>query len=290
MNQKRYLGLELSGAKNAKTTIAVLEYYPKEKKVFLLDVHLGIGPDTTANPDEALIQLLLEYADEHPDLKLGTSAPLTLPPCLNCTRKTCLSAKQCASPEVRWMKEFVKKHPSHAQGKVSKKTAKMKDFFTPYTQRPIELWLKGEVFPKFSDKLKFEIDEAMGANKAPLTARMHFLKLHLQKFDLHEVLPKLSVTLLMSKLKLNLKTLQNYRKLEEGVQARQEIIEKMAHQLDIFIYDRDLKKLTHHIHAFDAFMCAYTVLLFDRKECAEPPKGFPLASGWIRYPEWKGEF
>ena len=285
MNQKRYLGLELSGAKNAKTTIAVLEYYPKEQKVFLLDVHAGIGADATANPDEALIEIIMEHADEHPDLRLGTTAPLTLPPCMNCTRKACLAAKNCAANEVQWMKLFTAKHPAYLRGKISKKTARMRDFFTPYTQRPVELFLKGEVFSKLPEKIRFELDETLGANKAPLTARMHFLKLHLQKFELHEVLPKLTVALLSPKLKIKGTTLQHYRKLEEGVQARQAIIEKMAEGLDIFIYDRDMKKLTQNINAFDAFICAYTVLLHDRNECVNPPKGFPVSSGWVRYPK-----
>ena len=98
------------------------------------------------------------------------------------------------------------------------------------------------------------------------------------------MIPKLSVAILIPKLKLKLKVLQEYRKLEEGVEARQEIIEKMAEYLDVFIYDRDLKKLTQNLNAFDAFVCAYTVLLHDLHECASPPKNFPIQSGWIRYP------
>lgn len=275
---KRYLGLELSGAKNAKTTLATLEYYPKEKKVFLLDVHSGIGADGTKDSDEVLIETLLDHANGHPDLKIGVNVPLTLPPCFNCTRKTC-AQDGCNSTEVKWMRTM-----PHTKKPVSKKTAKLKNFFTPYTQRPIELWLKHEVISKLPEKVRFEIDETLGGNKAPLTARMHYLQRHLHQFDIHEVMPKLTVALLMPKAKNSIKLLQNYRKMEEGAEARQIILEKMCDQQDIFIYDRDMKKLTQNLNAFDAFLCAYTILLFDRKECASPPKGFPISSGWIRYP------
>ena len=268
-NQKRYLGLELSGAKNAKTTLATLEYYPKENKVFLLDVHTGIGADATKDSDTVLVETLLDHAEGHPNFKIGVNVPLTLPPCLNCTKKNC-AQEGCSAPEVKWMRTI--------------KTAKSKKFFTPYTQRPVELWLKHEVISKLPEKIKFEIDETMGGNKAPLTARMHYLQRHLHKFEIHEVLPKLTVALLMPSLKTTIKLLQNYRKMEEGAEARQIILEKMCDKYDIFIYDRDMKKLTQNLNAFDAFLCAFTILLFDRNECVNPPKGFPVASGWIQYP------
>jgi hypothetical protein len=276
MNQKRYLGLDLSGAKNAKTTIAVLEFYPKEKKIFLLDVHPGIGADGNATSDEALLETISDHADEHPDLKMGINVPLTLPPCIHCTRKSCPMPHSCSVPEVRWMR--------NSQGTV-KRGARQKDSFTPYTQRPIELWLKNEVLSRLPPRIRFEIDETLGGNKAPLTGRMHFLKFHLGKYEMHEVLPKLTVALLMPFLKISNRTLAQYRKLEGGVQARETIIERMSENLDIFIYDRDLKKITQNINAFDAFLCAYTVLLYDRNQCVSPPRGFPAQSGWVRYPK-----
>ncbi len=277
-NQKRYLGLELSGAKNAKTTLATLEYYPKEQKVFLLDVHAGIGADSNKDSDEVLIETLHDHADGHPDFKIGVNVPLTLPPCFTCTRKAC-AAEGCSSPDVKWMRTM-----PLAKKPVSKKTAKLKNFFTPYTQRPIELWLKHEVITHLPEKARFEIDETLGGNKAPLTARMHYLHRHLRGMEMHEVLPKLTVALLMPQLKITLKQIQNYRKMEEGAEARQVILEKMCEQLDIFIYDRDMKKLTQNLGAFDAFLCAYTILLYDRNQCVNPPRNFPVNSGWIRYP------
>ena len=285
MSHKRYLGLDLSGAKNAKTTIAVLEYYPKEGKVFLLDVHPGIGADAESTSDEALIETITEHADEHPDLKMGINVPLELPPCVTCTRKSCPLPASCTVPEVRWMRTQQSRSGAGTRKTTSKRNARIKDSFTPYTQRPVELWLKSEVLPKISQRTRFEIDETLGGNKAPLTARMHFLKMHLKSYEMHEVLPKLTVALLMPVLKLSNRTLAHYRQLEEGAHAREMIIERMSEALDIFIYDRDMKKITQNINAFDAFICAFTVLLYDRNECVSPPRNFPVSSGWVRYPK-----
>lgn len=285
MNQKRFLGLDLSGAKNAKTTIAVLEYYPKERKVFVLDVHPGIGADEFSSSDEALIETLNEHADGHPDLKIGTNVPLVLPPCITCTRKSCPMPHSCTVTEVKWMRTHAGSRVGPPKKPVSKKTARTKETLTPYTQRPVELFLKNEVLPKIPPRIRFEIDETLGGNKAPLTGRMHFLKFHLSKYEIHEVLPKLTVALLMPVMKLSHRTLAQYRQLDEGVHARETIIQRMCESLDIFIYDRDLKKITQNLNAFDAFICAYTALLHDRNECVPPPRGFPAASGWVRYPK-----
>jgi len=285
MNSKRYLGLDLSGAKNAKTTIAVLEYYPKERKVFVLDIHAGIGADETSSSDEALIQTITDHADEHPDLKMGINVPLTLPPCIHCTRKSCPLPESCTVPDVRWMRTCRSKHKISSKKSTSKRIARMKEYFTPYTQRPVELWLKNEVLPQLPPKIRFEIDETLGGNKAPLTGRMHFLKFHLEKYEKHEVLPKLTIALLMPFLKLSNRTLSQYRQLDDGIHARETILSRMSETMDIFIYDRDVKKITQNLNAFDAFISAYTVLLYDRNECVAPPRSFPLASGWVRYPK-----
>ena len=191
----------------------------------------------------------------------------------------------CTVPEVKWMRIFQGRQGPVLKKNTSKRNAKIKETLTPYTQRPVELWLKGEVLPKLPPKIRFEIDETLGGNKAPLTARMHFLKFHLAQYEMHEVLPKLTVALLMPFLKLSNRTLAQYRQLDDGIQARETIIERMSENLDIFIYDRDLKKITQNLNAFDAFICAYTVLLFDRNECVAPPRGFPAQSGWVRYPK-----
>ena len=287
MNQKRYLGLDLSGAKNAKTTLAVLEYYPKEKKVFVLDVHPGIGADETASSDEVLVQTLLDHADGHPDLKIGVNVPVTLPPCITCTRKSCPMPAACTVPEVRWMRNHaVRTSLARPRKKTaSRRNMRLKEYFTPYTQRPVELYLKNEVLGRLPEKIRFEIDETLGGNRAPLSARMHFLRMHLRHYELLEVLPKLSVALLMPHLKIPQKTILQHRQIETGAQARQTLIERMCESLDIFIYERDLKKLTQNLNAFDAFLSAYTVLLQDRGECVSPPKGFPIDSGWICHPK-----
>ena len=157
---------------------------------------------------------------------------------------------------------------------------------TPYTQRPVELWLRNHVLPRLPESHRFEIDETLGGNKAPLSVRMGFLLRHLpaRKIRVLEVSPKLSVAALAMELELPRRLVAGYRNLEQGAHAREEFIEALGERHGVFIYERDARKLSHNLASFDAFICAFTALLADQNLCAKPPSGFPAEAGWVHYP------
>jgi hypothetical protein len=273
---KGYLGLDLAGAKNERTALASIEFYPKERKIFLLDIYDRIVPKDDQTSDEALLEILNELKGGV--AKLGVNVPLSLPPCVTCTRSHCPMPTHCTVPAVKYMRNLVKK---------ASKSSTLRDRvrpFTPYTQRPIELFTRYQLLPNLKGP-GFEIDEALGGNKAPLTMRMGFLRRHLKDLTLVEVWPKYSVLALAGQAGVQKRLLSSYRHLEEGLQARTEILEALAEAGDIFIYDRDLKKLAHSLASFDAFICAYTALLSDQDLCEKIPAGYPASSGWSEFPK-----
>ncbi|MGK5082735.1 DUF429 domain-containing protein [Bdellovibrionota bacterium FG-1] len=286
---RHYLGIELAGAKNQKTALAALEYFPKENKVFLLDIYdrlttHGAHQNMITAGDEALVELMNELAgaQEPKTVRVGINAPLALPPCISCTRKNCPQPAHCTVPSVKWMRETARK----AAKTFRKEGDRVRVLeFTPYTQRPVELWIRYHVLPKLPLSHRFEIDETLGGTKAPLTARMHFLRHHLGPFPLYEVWPKLTLALLALELELSRRVIESYRRLEEGSHAREQILETLSKRHDIFIYERDIRKLSQSLPAFDAFLCAYTALLADNHRCAKMPTGFPISTGWVQYPQ-----
>lgn len=279
LQPRRYLGLELAGAKNQKTSLAVLEYYPREQKVFLLDVYDKITGHNDQTGDGALIETIEEAAanEKNRVAKMGVNVPVELPPCITCTRRQCLTASGCSEPTAKWMRE------------TARKAAESRDLgvnileVTPYTQRPFEIWARYRILPELNESFRFEIDEALGGNRAPLTARMHYLKRHLGDLPIVEVWPKLTISTIAQAFSLPKRLIQNYRKPEEGYPARVELLETIAMKKGVFIYDRDLKKLGQSLTAFDAFICAYTALLSDLGMTVKPPKGFPKNSSWVAY-------
>lgn len=280
LQPKRYLGLELAGAKNQKTSLAVLEYYPKEQKVFLLDIYDKISAHENQSGDEALLETLNEAIshERHRVAKMGVNVPTVLPPCITCTRKVCPMPEKCTVPTVKWMRETTRKAADTDDLSVN-----VRDF-TPYTQRPFELYARYRLLPNLPNDFRFEIDETLGGNRAPLTARMHFLSRHLRGMETVEVWPKLTISLLAIQLGIPKRIIAAHRKPEDGFQARLDLLDAIAIKRGVFIYDRDLKKLASSLTAFDSFLCAYTALLSDRDLTAKPPRGFPVASGWVEYP------
>ncbi|MEK7692462.1 MAG: hypothetical protein AAB425_15710, partial [Bdellovibrionota bacterium] len=260
-----------------KTTLAALEFFPRERKVFLLDIYEKIAPVAEESTDAALIEAIEEESASTKVAKMGVSASLAFPPCVGCTVRKCPMPAQCKVPEVRWMR----------------KQAGKSAVLTPYTQNPSEIWVRYKIFPELPESFRFDIDEGLGGNRAPLTTRMVFLQRHLQKFPLIEVLPKLSVAVLVSRLARKgsegaalVREYRRYRKPEEGALARQRILQKVTESEGIFVYERDLRKLATNLSAFDAFFCAYTALLDDLDGCEPAPKGrveprlrFPKISG-----------
>lgn len=272
---RRFLGLELAGAKNQKTALATLEYYPREKKIFLLDVYDRIAGHDEQSSDEALMETISAATEGGAQATvMAVNVPLTLPPCLTCSRRTCPAPGKCSHPASRWMREIARKHAVKGRARP----------FTPYTQRPVELWVRYQVFPQLPPEAQFEIDETLGGNKAPLTARMIYLKKYLNDLTLIETWPKLTIALLAAQMSLPKRVIARYRQLEEGAHARGTILDALSKEHGIFIYDRDHKKLSFGLASFDAFVCAYSALLSDTGRCAPLPRGFPKASGWIEYP------
>ena len=275
---RRFLGLGLAGAKNQKTSLAVLEYYEKQKKTFLLEIFDHIAPKAPQTGDEGLLSLLAPI--QTPGVKMGVNVALEFPPCTSCSRKTCPLPAHCSVACVKWMRELNRKALPHPPA--SRRVLE----FTPYTQRPIELWIRYQILPRLSEASQFEIDETLGGNRAPLSARMNFLKRHLSEIVLLETWPKLSVAILATQLNLDRRMISSYRQLENGAHAREEILIALTQSYPIFIYEKDLRKLSLSLTAFDAFICAYTALLSDQGLCAKPPSSFPKSSGWIQYPEF----
>lgn len=269
----RYLGLNLAGAKSHKTALAALEYYPPESKssgkIFLLEVYEEVAGD------QALLELIEQVSGETGVRRLGVDAPLTLPPCLECARRACRTTGKCTAPAVKWMREIARR--------ATRRPARPLEV-TPYTQRPFELYARFKLLPELPEYARFEIDEALGGTKAPLTARMHWLRRHLGDLDIVEVWPKLSIAALAARLRIPKRTLETYRSLELGAESRETILELISEKENVFIYERDLRKLAVGLGAFDAFICAYTALLSDTHRCSKIGTGFPNSSGWVQFP------
>ncbi|MBI2604603.1 MAG: DUF429 domain-containing protein [Deltaproteobacteria bacterium] len=273
----RYLGLSLGGAKSDHTCLTVIDHYRRQDKAFVVDVFEGIGPQKSGpqghRHEITADQVILELVGEHqPGIRvLAVDAPLTLPPCLPSCEPSCEGYERCKQPTVRWMRSQYRK---------AKETHPKLKHFTPYSQRPVDLYFRyrhpqDDVFQ----------DETMGANLAPRAVRMQYLKGHLKDIGLIEVWPKLALFYLQKPLGMNRRDFLNYRDLDKGVHVRERILESVVERSRVFIYDRDHRKYIHSMPAFDSFVCAWVALQYGCGRAMKFRGDVPVDSGWVQIPE-----
>jgi hypothetical protein len=273
----RYLGLCLGGAKSDRTCVTVIDHYRKQDKAFVVDIYESIGPQEGVTADQALIDLIAELSKDSTAAHqegirvMGVDAPLTLPPCVPECDAACEGYDKCRKPAVRWMRQ-------HYQ-RIRQRNGRAKHF-TPYSQRPVDLYFRY----KHPEQNMFQ-DETMGANLAPQTVRMCYLKRHFGDLRLVEVWPKLALFYLQKPLKLTKREVLSYRNIEHGTHVRQKIIERLVARAGIFIYERDLKKFLANVASFDSFLCALVALQCDLDRVVKFRSDLPLDSGWVQIPE-----
>lgn len=263
---KRFLGLHLGGAKTDNTVAAVLEYYPKHKKVFLSRIHLGLGAKKDKSADLVLHDLL-SYGESPIDI-LSLDAPLTLPKCVTCELK-CPGFEKCSEPEIKWMWSWYRKHG---------KQKKPQRPFVPYIQRCTELHVSSEF------ERHFHPPEALGSNMAPLASRARFILRRL-KISTIEVYPELSLWRICQKLDIPKSLLNFHKHSVDGETHRFQIIKRIVECGLVFVYEQDIKILSQTPAAFDAFICGLTAYIHDIGGSEDRPSGFPKKESWFTFPK-----
>ncbi len=261
----RFIGVSLGGGKTDKACVAIVEYYPKHKKVFLSRLVEKIKSDEVHSADYKIHEIIAQYHNEI-DL-LAFDVPFRLPHCLNC-EKGCPGIEACKEPHVKWMWEYTRK---------LHKKKKPRKLFTPYTQRCVEMHLSSEI------EEPFILQHAMGANCAPLLARAMFIQRRLN-FPCIEVFPKLSVWRIGRSLNVMKSHLLFHKHAIGGDESRRAILSALSAHNVAFVYDQDVKLMIENNHAFESFICALTAFLRFKGLTEPRPAGFPESEDWIDFP------
>jgi hypothetical protein len=268
---KKFLGLSLSGGKTDKASLALIEFYPEQKKVFLSRLFHSLKPESNLSADSKIIELLQQH--ESSIEYVGVDNPWQPPPCFQCER-SCGGYEVCKRPHILWFWDHYQKT------KLKKKPTKI---FTPYTQRCVENYLNTEL------EESFHLSHAMGANSAPLLARASYLKRR-TTCEWLEVFPPLSVWRIGRNLNIKKSDLRSYRRSAVGEACRKQILISLQEHDVVFLYKDDVNTMVQSVHAFDAFICAYTLFLKYSKQTVKRPQGFPEYEDWIEFPKEELKF
>lgn len=262
----RFVGISLGGGKTDKTSVAFVDYYPNQNKIFLSRLIEKVETNGELSSDLQLHRLIAQVPGKIQSIAFDV--PLQFPKCMRCRLK-CPGYEECQEPEILWLwKNYRKRNEKK----------RPKKLFTPYTERCVEFYLRTEL------EEVFHPDHALGSNLAPLTARAHFISRRL-KVPTIEVFCKLALWRIGSSLKIQKSYLRLHRHAFGGKEARSAILERLIDRDIAFLYVQDVRTMGGNSNAFDAFLCALTAVLNHKKMCEPRPKDFPKSEAWVSIPK-----
>lgn len=261
----RFIGVSLAGGKSDKACVAVLDYYPDNKKIFLSRLFEKIKSDEKISGDLKIHDLINQ--NEETTKYVAFDTPWNLPFCMTCTLR-CPGYENCKLPHIEWMW----RHQDEKQ-----KRKRPKKIFTPYTQRCVEMYFQTDL------EEKFILHHAMGANNAPLLARAHFIQRRIG-VECVEVYPALTLWRLGKILGVMKSHLKSHRAAFGGDEARAQFLLSLNEKDIAFIYNQDMKQMVENNHAFEAFLCGFTAYLKYKGLTEKRPKDFPENEDWVEFP------
>lgn len=262
----RFIGVSLAGGKSDKACVAILEYYPDNKKIFLSRLFEKIKSDENISGDLKIHDLINQNEESTKFVAFDT--PWSLPFCMTCTLR-CPGYENCKLPHIEWMWR-------HQDEKQKKK--RPKKLFTPYTQRCIEMYFQTDLDEKFN------LHHALGSNSAPLLARAHFIQRRVG-VECIEAYPALTLWRLGKLLGVMRSHLKSHRAAFGGDEARAQFLSSLNENDIAFVYNQDLRQMVENNHAFEAFLCGFTAYLKYKGLTEKPPKDFPENEDWIEFPK-----
>ncbi len=260
----RTYGLELTGPRVPRSTVAVLDYYPKSKRLILSDL---VAPGAESDDlDQALLEYFATQFSDKVLLKnsrVATNAPLGFPPLL---AKKMGSTRSTYLQEVAWMQDTWEKLRPRPRK------------FLDYVHRPAEIYLR-HLCPE-----RFAFADAIGSNQTLLSARILKLRETI-KIKMHECSVRASFHRICKTLRARTFILKGYSSLSDGLEARKDFMNLLQKRMpELFIFEESIETLILHLHSFNAFIMALTLHLDNKGYCEKPPAQFPRQSQWILLP------
>lgn len=268
----------MSGGKQDKACLSVIEFYPKYKKLFLTKVYDRIKIDENHSADQKIIDIISTYGSKVDYIIFDS--PLNMPVCISCELK-CPGYEVCNEPHINWMRDKNLK---------INKNKKPKKNFSPYTQRCVEMYVSSEI------EETFHMHHALGSNLAPLTARTHFLSKRLRdsvsQYNCVEAYVPLALWRIGRSLDVMKRHLRFHKHSVGGEDSRRAILKVLSEHNFAFVYEQDLKLMIANNHAFESFICALTGFLKFIKQTEARPEDIPVTESWIEIPvksiDWNG--
>jgi hypothetical protein len=259
-------GIHLAGPNSTKTTVVIMTGRLGEGNLKITAVLDRMGALHRLFSDDRLFEYLRM---EQPD-RVMIDCPLTVPPCVACTRPACPGVNACEDIAVAYMQKL----SETAVGK------RRKRLMNPQTQR---IWDVKEWY-QWNPSLQ---EPTYSANKAPLVVRAMTLQRRLNILSnplrLGETSIPHAVTCIVDQLGLDRDIAYQYRAFEIGRERRTTFLE-VLHEYG-FLEEDDIDEVAASVENFSAAIAAIVAALEMQGLCAQAENDFFREQGWVCLPE-----
>lgn len=276
-SEKYFAGIHLSGPNNAKTTMTILKQSSWDKPLIISKLYEKIGPLGSLFSDDRLVDII----KSGPELSgVFVDCPLSVPPCVRCTRETCPGVVKCEEVPVAIMLNIDEevRTPRNKRGRP----------INPQSQR---LW----------DVMNLNISEnrnepSYSANLAPLVARAKTFEKRLKcvspELELKETSLPHVLEILENVIGYRSSLQKDYRSFEKGRETRQMLMEEFVERgwIDNDLEEIFLEQIAANLENFQSFLTAWVCSLSHLGLVYERPEGFDADEGWVFLPKIVSSF
>lgn len=267
-----YAGVHLSGSNAQRTAVVALSGNPLIQSLKVARVYEKIGSFGSLFSDDRLVDILAH-------MPLGGSVfidcPLSLPPCVACTRPSCPGVVKCDDVSVAYMLSL--------SGRAKSRRAQKHRPLNPQSQR---LWdayqlVRGEVRPG---------EATFSSNLAPLVTRARVLQRRLNSLEKPVQLAETSVALALDAVAhligADTQLGVDYRSFETGLDTRFQVLDEMVQRGWIERPDDPNveDQLVYTVEGFNAFITAWVASLHGAALTDRRPGDFVQDEGWVFRP------
>ena len=262
-------GIHLAGPNSTKTTLVIMTGHLGEGNLKIAGIYDRMGTTNKLFSDDRLYEVL---RSEAPD-RVMIDSPLTVPPCVACTRASCPGVNACDDIAVAYMQKLVETQ----SGKKKKKP------MNPQTQRIWDVKEWYEWHPSLQEP-------TYSANKAPLVVRSITLQRRLRSLDepiqLFETSIPHALSSFVEQLELPPELGYQYRAFGIGREQRQKLVRGL---MKAGVVDGHMMgEVTASVETFSAFIAAIMAGLELKDKVSRPENAFFTDQGWVFLPELEG--
>lgn len=259
-------GIHLAGPNSTKTTLVIMTGHLGEGNLKISGIYDRMGTVSRLFSDDRLFEVL---RSESPD-RVMIDSPLSVPPCVACTRPMCPGVNACEDIAVAFMAKMV----DTKSGKKKKKP------MNPQTQR---IWDVKEWY-HWHPSLQ---EPTYSSNKAPLVVRALTLQRRLNSLEkplvLHETSIPHALSVFVEQLGMPRELAYQYRAFGVGREKRLAILQKLV---DANLIDAKIpEEVSATVETFSAFIAALIAGMEQRGLVTYPENEFLRDQGWVYLPK-----